>query len=53
MKQGRSFLVLVTKIKKIIMSAIIEEFSDYRSKMNEKLADNNKNSETNFQSSQC
>jgi hypothetical protein len=25
------------------MSAIIEEFNDYRSKMNEKLADNNKN----------
>jgi hypothetical protein len=24
------------------MSAIIEEFNDYRSKMNEKLADNNK-----------
>jgi hypothetical protein len=35
--------VLVTKIKRIIMSAIIEEFNDYRSKMNEKLlADNNK-----------
>jgi Sec-independent protein secretion pathway component TatC len=36
--------VLVTKNKKrIIMSAIIEEFNDYRSKMNEKLlADNNK-----------
>jgi hypothetical protein len=34
--------VLVTKIKRIIMSAIIEEFN-YRSKMNEKLlADNNK-----------
>jgi hypothetical protein len=32
------------------MSAIIEEFNDYRSKMNEKLlADNNK-IETNFQS---
>jgi Sec-independent protein secretion pathway component TatC len=27
--------VLVTKIKRIIMSAIIEEFNDYRSKMNE------------------
>jgi AhpD family alkylhydroperoxidase len=35
--------VLVTKKKRIIMSAIIEEFNDYRSKMNEKLlADNNK-----------
>jgi hypothetical protein len=35
--------VLVTKNKRIIMSAIIEEFNDYRSKMNEKLlADNNK-----------
>jgi hypothetical protein len=35
------FTVLVTKIKRIIMSAIIEEFNDY--KMNEKLlADNNK-----------
>jgi hypothetical protein len=29
--------VLVTKNKIIIMSAIIEEFNDYRSKMNEKL----------------
>jgi hypothetical protein len=27
--------VLVTKKKRIIMSAIIEEFNDYRSKMNE------------------
>jgi hypothetical protein len=34
--------VLVTKNKRIIMSAIIEEFNDYRSKMNEKLLADNK-----------
>jgi hypothetical protein len=40
--------VLVTKIKRIIMSAIIEEFNDYRSKMNEKLLAEQQNSETIF-----
>jgi hypothetical protein len=37
------FFSVLVKNKRIIMSAIIEEFNDYRSKMNEKLlADNNK-----------
>jgi hypothetical protein len=48
MKQVSFISVLVTKIKRIIMSAIIEEFNDYRSKMNEKLLAEQQNSETIF-----
>jgi hypothetical protein len=43
MKQVSLYRYLYLKIKRIIMAAIIEEFNEYRSRMNEKLViDNNK-----------